>query len=142
MRGESADLHRRRGCRKIKFRRFSRREIPNMRFLAILASALFATASASRAAEPVDNDYFERKVRPILVANCVSCHGEKKQESGLRLDTRAGFAKGADAGPVVEPGKPEESPLIEAVNLLLAGTLPIGDIVAGLMTRPLKREES
>ncbi len=35
-----------------------------------------------------------------------------------------------------------DAPLIEAVNLLLAGTLPIGDIVAGLMTRPLKREES
>ena len=34
-----------------------------------------------------------------------------------------------------------DAPLIDAVNLLLAGTTRIDAIVAGLMSRPLKREE-
>ena len=38
--------------------------------------------------------FFESKVRPILAARCHGCHGAKKQESSLRLDTKAGFAKG------------------------------------------------
>jgi len=65
---------------------------------------------------PDQAEFFESKIRPVLSQNCERCHGAKKQESGLRLDSREGFAKGADAGPVVEPGKPEESPLIEAVS--------------------------
>ncbi len=35
-----------------------------------------------------------------------------------------------------------EAPLIDAVNLLLSGNVDITTIVAGLMTRPLKREDS
>ena len=61
-------------------------------------------------------EFFEARVRPILVEHCIACHGPRKQESGLRLDSRAGLLKGNDAGPVVVPGQPEESPLIEAVR--------------------------
>ena len=70
-----------------------------MRF-ALLALALLAVpVPVARGAEPIDTDYFERKVRPILVANCTSCHDAKKQKGSLRLDTRAGFLKGGDTGP-------------------------------------------
>jgi glycerol-3-phosphate dehydrogenase (NAD(P)+) len=34
-----------------------------------------------------------------------------------------------------------EAPLIDAVNLLLTGTIDTATIVAGLMSRPLKRED-
>jgi glycerol-3-phosphate dehydrogenase (NAD(P)+) len=34
-----------------------------------------------------------------------------------------------------------DAPLIDAVNLLLAGNVSIEKIVAGLMSRPLKRED-
>jgi glycerol-3-phosphate dehydrogenase (NAD(P)+) len=34
-----------------------------------------------------------------------------------------------------------DAPLIDAVDLLLAGTESIDEIVAGLMSRPLKRED-
>ena len=61
-------------------------------------------------------EFFEARIRPILVEHCTRCHGPKKQESGLRLDSREGLLKGNDAGPVVVPGRPEESPLIEAVR--------------------------
>jgi hypothetical protein len=61
-------------------------------------------------------DFFEAKVRPILVEHCFKCHGVKKQEAGLRLDSRAGILRGSDTGPVVVPGNPEESPLIDAIG--------------------------
>src|SRR5262249_58484094 len=61
-------------------------------------------------------EFFESKVRPILVEQCLSCHGEKKQSSGLRLDSKAGVMKGTDDGPVVVPGEPDKSPLVKAVR--------------------------
>ena len=59
---------------------------------------------------------FESKVRPLLIEHCGKCHGDKKQEAGLDLISRAGFFKGSDSGPVVEPGKPADSLLIQTVR--------------------------
>ena len=53
--------------------------------------------------------------RPLLAANCYACHGEAAR-AGLRLDSREGMLKGGDTGPVIVPGKPEESTLIKAVQ--------------------------
>jgi cytochrome c553 len=61
-------------------------------------------------------DFFESRVRPILAEQCFRCHGVRKQESGLRLDSRQALLKGNDAGPVVVPSQPEESPLIVAIR--------------------------
>ena len=60
--------------------------------------------------------YFEQKVRPLLAENCYSCHGGKKQKGGLRLDSLEAILKGGEAGPVVVPGKPGESLLVEAIH--------------------------
>lgn len=83
----------------------------------IVGIALFCCASV-QAAEPAPAaiEFFESKVRPLLIDNCVSCHGEKKQEAGLRLDTRDGFLKGSDKGPVVTPGNADTSKLIKAIQ--------------------------
>ena len=78
--------------------------------------ALLLLPAAVRAAEPVDNEYFERKVRPILVANCVSCHGPKKQKGELRLDARAGFVAGGQTGALVKAGEPDKSLIIQVVR--------------------------
>ena len=61
-------------------------------------------------------EFFEARIRPVLAEHCFSCHGPKKQQSGLRLDSRGGLLKGADSGLVVVPGRPEESPLIEVIR--------------------------
>src|SRR3954452_16508454 len=61
-------------------------------------------------------DYFEAKVRPVLSRRCEKCHGPNKAQGGLRLDSRAGWTKGGDSGPVIVPGKPEESPLVRAIG--------------------------
>lgn len=60
--------------------------------------------------------FFEEHIRPLLVTQCVKCHGADKQSGDLRLDSRAGLLLGGESGPSVTPGKPEESLLIEAIN--------------------------
>src|SRR3954469_19160993 len=66
--------------------------------------------------DPAGADFFETKVRPLLAAHCWECHGPDKQKSGLRLDSRQAILKGGDTGPAMMVGKPEESPLVEAIG--------------------------
>src|SRR5262245_54981423 len=79
------------------------------------ACALFMVLSArgpmAAAGERPAPD-FERDIRPILDANCVSCHGAKQQESLLRLDTRGQALKGGMSGAVIVLGKSRQSPLV------------------------------
>jgi mono/diheme cytochrome c family protein len=65
---------------------------------------------------PQDVEFFERRIRPVLAAHCFSCHGPQKQRAGLRLDSAAGLHEGSDNGPVVVPGKPQQSRLIKMVH--------------------------
>ena len=75
-----------------------------------------ADDAPSAKADPALVEFFEGKVRPVLEANCINCHGPGKQKAGLRLDSRAALMKGGDSGPTIEVGRPEASRLIEAVN--------------------------
>jgi mono/diheme cytochrome c family protein len=68
------------------------------------------------ALDPAAVQFFESKVRPILVENCYKCHGPEKQKGGLRLDSSAALREGADSGPIIVLGKPKESVLIRAIN--------------------------
>ena len=65
---------------------------------------------------PEKEAFFESKIRPLLVENCIKCHGEKSAKGGLRLDSKPGWLKGGDAGEVIVPGHPDESALIKAVR--------------------------
>src|SRR5262245_44852361 len=70
-------------------------------------------------AAPQGIEFFEKKIRPILVEHCYGCHStaSKKLKGGLLLDSREGIRKGGESGrPSVVPGKPEESLLIQAVR--------------------------
>lgn len=78
--------------------------------------AIILVPAVLRAGEPVDNEFFERKVRPILAAHCVSCHGPKKQKGELRLDSRAGFAAGGQTGALVKPGEPDKSLIVQVIR--------------------------
>jgi mono/diheme cytochrome c family protein len=77
-----------------------------------LATTLFLTAAASAA----DMTHFEQRIRPLLIENCIDCHGPEKQKGGLRLDSRAGWQTGGDSGPAIEPGKLDASHLWKAVS--------------------------
>jgi len=61
---------------------------------------------------------FERQIRPLLVEQCVSCHGPKKQEAGLRLDSRASVFAKLDFGKAVAPGDLSASRLIQVIRHL------------------------
>ena len=65
-------------------------------------------------------EFFEKKIRPVLVEQCYSCHSQaaKKRKGGLYLDSRAALRKGGDSGPAILPGKPEESLLVKAVRYI------------------------
>jgi uncharacterized membrane protein len=61
--------------------------------------------------------YFERNVRPILVNRCYNCHSDAfKEAGGLRVDTGVDIFKGGNDGPVIVPGHPEKSLLIDRVK--------------------------
>jgi len=52
----------------------------------------------------------------LLAARCLTCHSDKAQMGGLRLDSRDAMLKGGKSGPAVVPGDPAKSPLIQAVH--------------------------
>ena len=81
--------------------------------------ASLAFTLTSSAAEPTaDSDHFERKIRPLLSEHCYACHSEsaKTIHAGLRLDSASGVKHGGDSGPLLVPGEPESSLLIQAVR--------------------------
>src|SRR2546422_10532211 len=94
--------------------------------LMIVALSLHAYAAAgavdARRGQPALSreaiEFFERKVRPVLTEKCYKCHsvGAEKIKGGLLLDSRSGWLKGGESGPVIVPGDPEKSRLIHAVR--------------------------
>src|SRR5262245_30715347 len=83
----------------------------------VLAGAALIASGAARGDVAGDIEFFERKIRPLLVERCYECHSEgKKIKAGLRLDHAEGWLRGGDSGPAVVPGNVEQSPLIKAVR--------------------------
>lgn len=90
-----------------------------MRTFAFLTLYLLVAGPLCAApADDVGREFFEKKVRPVLVTHCYSCHSAeaKKKRGGLLLDSRDGLRKGGDSGPVLRPGKPGESLLLKALH--------------------------
>ena len=85
---------------------------------AILAAALLGSGPAAAAEfAPEDLEFFEQKIRPVLVEHCYTCHNSTElAESGLRLDYRDGLLEGGMRGPAIEPGKPRSSLLVRAMR--------------------------
>ncbi len=75
----------------------------------------------AEATDPKAIEFFEKKIRPVLVEHCAACHSadaatKKKLKGGLLLDSREGWLAGGDSGPVVVPGKPAESLLVQTLK--------------------------
>jgi mono/diheme cytochrome c family protein/uncharacterized protein YneF (UPF0154 family) len=64
------------------------------------------------------NEFFEQKIRPLLVRHCYECHsGASNEVKGrLRLDFREAVLKGGDSGPALKAGSPDESLLLSAIR--------------------------
>ena len=86
--------------------------------LLVLICTLPTFQSLSAADAPDSIAFFEKKIRPVLVAKCYGCHSSEADEvkGGLLLDSRQGMRQGGDLGPAVIPGKEAESLLLQALR--------------------------
>lgn len=98
------------------------------KLFAIIVIAILAMTNSVSANDPETNtfpaedvEFFEQKIRPVLVEQCYECHSteavrKQKLKGGLRVDSRAALLHGGDSGPSIIPGKPEESLLFQALR--------------------------
>jgi len=62
-------------------------------------------------------EYFEKRIRPLLIEKCLDCHSEEKKiKGGLRLDTKEGWQAGGDSGAALVPMEPAASLIMKAVS--------------------------
>jgi hypothetical protein len=101
-----------------------------------LAADPTPAAKDAAALSPMEQQFFESQVRPLLIKHCYECHSSEAKilKGGLRLDSRGGWMQGGDSGPAIVPGEPDESLLIEAIRyqsleMPPKGKLPESEIV-------------
>src|SRR5436190_24142811 len=82
---------------------------------ALLLAAIVATlVGAPTSAQ--DKVSYAKQVRPFLAKYCVECHNAKTAKLGLNLETVKSILEGADGGPVLDPGKPDDSRIVLLVE--------------------------
>lgn len=84
-------------------------------WIATFAAPLLAQNSGSQ--DGAKLEFFESKIRPVLIEHCHECHAsDSERAGGLLLDSMAGWQKGGDQGPAIVPGKSTESLLLKAIS--------------------------
>ena len=102
----------------------------------ILLFAALAPAEGDEAKpSQEDLEFFEQKIRPVLVQHCYQCHAvdAKNIQGGLVLDSRDGVLKGGDSGPAVVPKNIEESLIIGALKFEAFEMPPKGKLSAEII---------
>jgi len=86
--------------------------------LLLLIALTFAAPAFAQDATRRDNEFFETKIRPVLVAHCHECHSSKsgKARGGLKVDSRDALLTGGDTGPAVVARSLEKSLLFQAIT--------------------------
>jgi cytochrome c553 len=83
--------------------------------LVVTAAVRLIGAPQTPAATSQQIDFFETKIRPVLVNSCFDCH-TADEKGGLRLDSREAMLKGGESGPALVPGDPDGSLMIKAIR--------------------------
>ena len=88
----------------------------NRAFFFLFCVSLKAAEVATPSPESIE--FFEKKIRPVLIESCEKCHSTKseKLKGALLLDSRLDILKGGETGPAAKPGHPDESLLIKAIR--------------------------
>ena len=83
---------------------------------------VFATSAWPQPPTPEGIEFFEQKIRPVLVQHCYKCHSvqardDKKLQGELYLDSAEGTLAGGESGhPALVKGKSADSLLIKALQ--------------------------
>lgn len=80
-----------------------------------LLGLLILPIASAAGDDPKQPDY-TTQIKPLLARHCAECHGLKKQQSGLRVDSGRAMIMGGDSGPAVVPNDSAKSLLIHAVT--------------------------
>jgi hypothetical protein len=100
------------------------RSLSAIRWIAPMLALSIGGVGAGRAqtkASSKEIEFFESRIRPVLVEHCYKCHSDeaakaKKLRGGLRLDTRDGLLKGGDSGPAIVPGRRDAGTLLDSLR--------------------------
>ncbi len=100
-----------------------------------MTSAVLNAAEPNLAPTAEQLEFFEAKIRPVLVKHCYECHSAKlaAPRGGLRLDDREALLKGGDSGPVIVAGDLKKSPLLTALRYEDVEMPPKGKLPAAVI---------
>ena len=87
-----------------------------LRIVVVWFALLPALVRADDKLSTSDAEFFEAKVRPLLIAKCQECHAAEKPKNNLRLDSREALLTGGDSGPAAVVEKPTESLLLDVIS--------------------------
>ena len=59
------------------------------------------------------DEFWTRRVEPLLDKQCLKCHAGVRQRGGLDLRSLETLLRGGDSGPAILPGKPNESHIVQ-----------------------------
>src|SRR5690242_4615332 len=88
---------------------------------ALLLPLLLLTGTAPAAGDPPS---YAKQVKPFLAKYCSECHSGDHPKAGLNLETSKGITAAGRHGPVVVPGKPDDSQLVLSVEAQAGSPMP------------------
>jgi len=93
-------------------------------------------AAADEKADSAQIEFFERKIRPVLVEHCYECHSADSEtvEGELMLDTREGIRRGGESGEAIVPGKAAAGSLLAALRYEATEMPPDGKLSDEIIT--------
>ncbi len=89
----------------------------------VLVAAITVTAPWSGAQDGAPNLYRDQ-IQPLFQKSCLPCHNAGAKQGGLDLSTREAMLRGSEHGPVISPGKPDESQLYKVVAHVTKPEMP------------------
>ena len=94
------------------------RSIARMHLLRLMGTALLLPGLSVAQGTENGEEFFEKKIRPVLATRCYICHAAEapQVQGGLLLDSKQGLLTGGNSGPAIKPGDPDRSVLIQALR--------------------------
>ena len=100
------------------------------------AASVQGHSENTQTATPEQIEFFEKKIRPLLAANCAGCHNAKAMTAGLDLMTLEGFTHGGESGSLINKEKPEESRILKVISYDETVKMPpTGKLIAKLLDK-------